>query len=411
MSIAIKITNLSKRYRIGNYQGTNQLKEFFLKPFKLNTRNNCEYIWALKNINLEVEKGEIIGIIGRNGGGKSTLLKILSRITSPTEGSAEVFGRMASLLEVGTGFHGELTGRENIYLNGSILGMSREEISKSFDQIVAFSEVERFIDTPVKRYSSGMYVRLAFAVAAHLNPEILIIDEVLSVGDLPFKKKCIEKMDSVAQGGRTVLFVSHNLLSIKQLCPRSILIEEGKIIYDGPTNKTLDAYRGMLKKAGRDVSKNLTAKTRDFSGKVRFSSYIVEDSNGSERFEFMSGEKVTVTSDFEVFENVPNILFYFALLSEATNETLVMKKHLFSDMPVKKGFKGKVKWSFSTSQLVPRDYLPYLWVGNKDRVPYDRIDYSTTMCPPIQILSEDFSLEKEHEGYFIIPSTVEVSSI
>jgi lipopolysaccharide transport system ATP-binding protein len=199
-------------------------------------------MWALRDVSFEVKQGEILGIIGRNGAGKSTLLKILSRVTVPTTGEVRVKGRIASLLEVGTGFHPELTGRENIFLNGAILGMTKGEIKKKFDEIVAFSEVEKFIDTPVKRYSSGMYVRLAFAVAAHLDPEILIIDEVLAVGDAAFQKKCLGKMGEVAKGGRTVLFVSHNLTVIASLCHRSLLLEGGIKTIDGPTQNVLASY-------------------------------------------------------------------------------------------------------------------------------------------------------------------------
>src|SRR5207244_3345082 len=203
-----------------------------------------EDFWALKDVSFEVRQGEVIGIIGRNGAGKSTLLKILSRITDPTEGRVTINGRVASLLEVGTGFHPELTGRENIYLNGAILGMTRAEIGRKFDEIVAFAEVEKFLDTPVKRYSSGMYVRLAFAVAAHLEPEILVVDEVLAVGDAEFQKKCLGKMSTVASGGRTVLFVSHNLTAIESLCHSCIALQRGRIFTRGSPTDVLDKYLG-----------------------------------------------------------------------------------------------------------------------------------------------------------------------
>jgi lipopolysaccharide transport system ATP-binding protein len=204
--------------------------------------NSVESFWALKNVSFEVKQGDVIGIIGRNGAGKSTLLKILSRITEPTEGRIRIRGRVASLLEVGTGFHPELTGRENIFLNGAILGMSRVEVKRKFDQIVAFSEVEKFLDTPIKRYSSGMYVRLAFAVAAHLEPEILIVDEVLAVGDAEFQKKCLGKMRDVAGHGRTVLFVSHNLTTVRQLCTNGLLLENGQVALRGVANEVADRY-------------------------------------------------------------------------------------------------------------------------------------------------------------------------
>lgn len=247
----IKVENLSKQYRLGNvglgsfshdlnrwYQTTIRRREDpYLKIGETNdraTKGQSEYVWALRDINFEVQQGEVLGIIGRNGAGKSTLLKILSRTTAPTTGQIKIKGRVASLLEVGTGFHPELTGRENIFLNGAILGMTKQEIRSKFDEIVAFAGVERYVDTPVKRYSSGMYVRLAFAVAAHLEPEILIVDEVLAVGDVEFQKKAIGKMKEVSEGqGRTVLFVSHNMASIINLCPKAMLLENGLIkVYD-----------------------------------------------------------------------------------------------------------------------------------------------------------------------------------
>lgn len=211
-------------------------------------------MWALKDLNFEVAQGEVVGIIGRNGAGKSTLLKILSRITEPTTGRVELYGRVASLLEVGTGFHPELSGRENIYLNGSILGMSHKEIANRFDEIVAFAEVETFLDTPVKRYSSGMYVRLAFAVAAHLEPEILVVDEVLAVGDLSFQRKCLGKMGEVAKQGRTVLFVSHNMGSIGRLCQTGILLDQGKAILRGPIQDVIAKYTQDATSSNAEVS-------------------------------------------------------------------------------------------------------------------------------------------------------------
>lgn len=267
----IKVNNLSKRYRIGaKEQGYKTFREAIvdgitapvrnlaklrrLTKFKDNPSSNDEedVIWALKDVSFEVNEGEVLGIIGRNGAGKSTLLKILSRITEPTSGYIDIHGRISSLLEVGTGFHPELTGRENIFLNGAILGMRKREIEEKFDEIVKFAEIEKFIDTPVKRYSSGMYVRLAFAVAAHLEPEILVVDEVLAVGDADFQRKCLGKMGEVAKGGRTVIFVSHNMGAISELCQRTVLLREGKIIEDGPTKQVVGKYlSGMQQTTGK----------------------------------------------------------------------------------------------------------------------------------------------------------------
>lgn len=249
MKPIIKIENVGKKYRIGSQQsGYSTLRESLAGVFSVarrkirNLSGKGEEFWALKDVSFDILPGEVIGIIGRNGAGKSTLLKILSRITEPTVGEIKIFGRVNSLLEVGTGFHHELTGRENIYLNGAILGMRHEEISRKFDEIVDFAEIEKFIDTPVKRYSSGMTMRLAFSVAAHLEPEILIVDEVLAVGDAAFQKKCLGQMEKVAAGGRTVLFVSHNLAVVRQLCTRGVMLKEGKIAEIGQINDVAQSY-------------------------------------------------------------------------------------------------------------------------------------------------------------------------
>lgn len=259
MSVVIKASNVSKLYRLGVISSKTLSQDFnrfiarikgkedpYLKIGSVNNReikNESEFVFAIKNISFEIQKGEIVGIIGKNGAGKSTLLKILSRVTTPSQGSVKVKGRIASLLEVGTGFHQELTGRENIFLNGSILGMSKKEISGKFDEIVDFSGVEKYIDTPVKRYSSGMYVRLAFAVAAHLEPEILIVDEVLAVGDAEFQKKCLGKMQEVSsRDGRTILFVSHNMGAISSLCTSAILLEKGLLKNSGKTDDIISQY-------------------------------------------------------------------------------------------------------------------------------------------------------------------------
>ena len=247
----IKVENLSKKYRISHQEGkaaygtlTEEIGNIFKNSAKWikGHRNVREDIWALKDVSFSVEPGEILGVIGPNGAGKSTLLKILTRITPPSEGRAVISGRVSSLLEVGVGFHPELTGRDNIYLNGAILGMTRKEINKRFDEIVGFADIEKFLDTPVKRYSSGMYVRLAFSVAAHLEPEILLVDEVLAVGDAAFQKKSLGKMKDVSRGGRTVLFVSHNMGTIQQLTKRCLLLEKGKLIMDGKTADVIEKY-------------------------------------------------------------------------------------------------------------------------------------------------------------------------
>jgi ABC-type polysaccharide/polyol phosphate transport system ATPase subunit len=250
----IQVRDLRKRYSIGatNRSSHGTLRETITEALKTPLRRNGKKqreVWALQGIDLEVFAGEVIGIIGRNGAGKSTLLKILTRITEPTMGRVELYGRVGSLLEVGTGFHPELTGRENIYLNGAILGMSRADIMRRFDDIVSFAEIERFLDTPVKRYSSGMYMRLAFAVAAHMESEILLIDEVLAVGDAAFQKKCLTKMGGIAREGRTILFVSHNMEAVKTLCSRCLLLDQGKLMADGPPAPTIEQGLQLLRES------------------------------------------------------------------------------------------------------------------------------------------------------------------
>jgi lipopolysaccharide transport system ATP-binding protein len=277
---AVHIENLGKRYRIGTPRaGYSTLRDTLARlvtaPLRRSRRmtspsprNGDDVIWALRNVTLEVRRGAVVGIIGRNGAGKSTLLKILSRITEPTEGRAEIQGRVGSLLEVGTGFHPELTGRENIFLNGAILGMRRADIARRFDEIVAFAEVERFVDTPVKHYSSGMYVRLAFGVAAHLDPEILVVDEVLAVGDAQFQKKCLTKMGDVARGGRTVLFVSHNMAAVQLLCTSAVLLRDGQVAGIGDPQTMTATYLGSAQRAGF-VAMNRTGRPQLLSAELR----------------------------------------------------------------------------------------------------------------------------------------------
>lgn len=280
----IRVEGVSKRYRLGEVQprfptlrdaltaSARRAGAMVFSPLRsFRERTPDETFWALRDVSFEVEQGEVVGIIGGNGAGKSTLLKILSRITEPTEGRVVIQGRVGSLLEVGTGFHPELTGRENTFLNGAILGMTRSEIARKFDEIVAFAEVERFIDTPVKHYSSGMYLRLAFAVAAHLEPEILIVDEVLAVGDASFQKKCLGKMGDVARQGRTVLFVSHNMDAVQRLCTRTLMLERGRVVAEGLTESVVSRYLSRNQgPAGPETWLNLQNAARSGSGEVRF---------------------------------------------------------------------------------------------------------------------------------------------
>lgn len=260
-----------------------------------------EFFWALKDISFEVAEGEVVGVIGKNGAGKSTLLKVLSRITEPTEGTATLKGRLGSLLEVGTGFHPELTGRENVYLSGAILGMKRREIDAKFDEIIEFSGIEKFIDTPAKRYSSGMYVRLGFAVAAHLDPEILFIDEVLAVGDAQFQKKCIGKMNDIAGSGRTILFVSHNMAAVSSLCSRVIVIDEGRIVFNGDTEEGIAKYLETYGTASAEVTFDKSTE-RKGEGPVRFTSFRIESGKGDTVSSVSTGGQLDFVLEYESSE-------------------------------------------------------------------------------------------------------------
>jgi lipopolysaccharide transport system ATP-binding protein len=307
MKPIIRARGLSKQYRIGAARPAyrtlrDALVETLRSPLgrgpRLSRRGTGERVWALKDVSFDVMPGEVVGFIGRNGAGKSTLLKILSRITEPTDGRVELFGRVGSLLEVGTGFHPELTGRENVYLNGAILGMSRREISGKFDEIVAFAEIERFLDTPVKHYSSGMYTRLAFAVAAHLEPEILIVDEVLAVGDAAFQRKCLGKMEDVRHQGRTVLFVSHQLSAVEKICSRALVIRSGEIEFEGGTQSAISRYLKDLE-VSVGVSDFRSAR-RSGTGEVRLTGFSVEDGCGNKTPVIFSGTEAVFVFDYEV---------------------------------------------------------------------------------------------------------------
>ena len=314
--IAIRVDGLSKKYHIGGKRERYRtlrdiLTESAARPFravgsflrgKRREGPETQTLWALRDLSFEVKAGEVVGIIGRNGAGKSTLLKVLSRITEPTLGTVEIHGRVGSLLEVGTGFHPELTGGENIYLNGVILGMKRREIEKKFDEIVAFAQVEKFIETPVKHYSSGMYLRLAFAVAAHLEPEILLVDEVLAVGDAAFQRKCLDKMEEVGQRGRTVLFISHNMPALTRLCERSILRNDGGVVSDGPSHEVVGSY--LRSGLGTTAVREWSGKDRAPGNRiVRLRAVRVRSEDGQTREAVDIRKSVSVELEYDVLES------------------------------------------------------------------------------------------------------------
>jgi lipopolysaccharide transport system ATP-binding protein len=345
MATAIKVENLAKAYQLGDFgTGTisRDLERFWAKlrgkedPFlrigEVNDRTakgKNDIVWSLKDLNFEVQQGDAVGIVGRNGAGKSTLLKILSRVTTPTTGRIRIKGRIASLLEVGTGFHPELSGKENVYLNGAILGMRRSEIKRKFDEIVGFAGVERYIDTPVKRYSSGMYVRLAFAVAAHLESEILIVDEVLAVGDAEFQKKCLGKMDEVSRGeGRTVLFVSHNMAAVKKFCKRGIYLDKGMIRDYASIDQVIDNYSAFNK-----VARSIYQLAEPGGGKAAFASRIaIEDAGGLPATEIEVGAPWQVRISFTLKVAVAHFIIAFGI-SNAQDEILRTTWSSPSDLP------------------------------------------------------------------------------
>ncbi len=368
--VILKVENLSKQYRLGKI-GTGTLshdlnrwwhlvrgkEDPYLKIGETNDRSlkgESEYVWVLKDINFEVKRGEVLGVIGKNGAGKSTLLKILSRVTSPTKGSIKTKGRIASLLEVGTGFHPEMTGRENIYLNGAILGMTKKEISSKIDEIIEFSGCERYIDTPVKRYSSGMTVRLAFAVAAHLEPEILVVDEVLAVGDAEFQKKAIGKMQDISKTeGRTVLFVSHNMAAVKNLCSRGILLYNGQLVYQGQIDSVVDRYLESEELSFSKRYHNESISVKDLSIKEFFITSEIKTGSKFE-FEVLIDAEIERLVEFSVgFRNV-----------DSTPIFQIYSGHVGKIFKLIKGI-NKLRGSIDSLPVVAGNYTITLWLGSK----------------------------------------------
>jgi lipopolysaccharide transport system ATP-binding protein len=419
---AIEVQNLGKCYRIAHQgprsdsirdsltQGCRRLASRLRGSFSRNGSPvpGVEDFWALRDVSFQVPRGQVLGLIGRNGAGKSTLLKLLSRITEPTTGRIGLRGRVASLLEVGTGFHPELTGRENIFLNGAILGMRRAEIRRKFDEIVAFAEIDKFLDTPVKRYSSGMYVRLAFAVAAHLEPEILVIDEVLAVGDMAFQKKCLGRMSEVAKEDRTVLFVSHNMHAVQHLCERGILLQRGRVLEDGPIAQVIRKYHSDVH---ADLNTNTAVNNWRFrrgSGAVRFSGIRVEDESGRERLDFHMGETIRFVMNYQVLESVPNLWVDVLVRSGLSNEPVTSGIHRVTSEPLHAGQKGSVSVEWPTVNLRPGEYPLYFWLGDREWRHFDIVD---RLVGPLR-MTADGSHESlgfdpsSHSGYFNISSRV-----
>jgi lipopolysaccharide transport system ATP-binding protein len=422
--IVLRVANVSKQYRLGQL-GTGTIshdlnrwwykvrgkEDPYLKIGDINDRTikgNSEYIWSLKDITFDVKAGDVVGIIGKNGAGKSTLLKILSQVTAATTGKVKVRGRIAALLEVGTGFHPELTGRENIYLNGAILGMTKSEINSKFDEIVSFSGVEKYIDTPVKRYSSGMMVRLGFAVAAHLEPEILIVDEVLAVGDAEFQKKCIGKIKNVAGEGRTVLFVSHNMQAISSICKTGILLKNGMIDEMGDINTCVKKYNGLFTESviGAVSIKDRLNRTNS-SGNILFNN-IQAYSGDKKSWDFRFDEDIHFQIDCEVRKETQGVLFYMALLEPLSTDVLTNFKVVLTESMLQPGKNLSFKVTLPARTLRVGQFLLYFALGDaQNKEWYDVVDNNVNL-PALNIMAIDMD-QHYNLGLFSIPYKIEMN--
>jgi len=420
MNPIIEVNNLSKRYKYGGSQSYYTLRDTLVGiskiPFRIFHKEHKTFelkkdeFWALKDISFKVDKGEAVGIIGLNGAGKSTLLKILSQITPPTEGEAILRGRVGSLLEVGTGFQQELTGRENIYLNGAILGMTRREINRKFSEIVDFSGVGKFLDTPVKHYSSGMYMRLAFAVAAHLESEILIVDEVLAVGDAEFQKKCLGKMNEItSKDKRTILFVSHNLEAIKKLCTRCILLDKGKKVYEGSVEKTLGKYNDLRNSGELKINTGEYNSNRRGSGTLSFTDIEILDVNNKSRNIFNIGQTVRFKLSYKISKEMKGLHTQICFFSSKHSGVLLTNMcHEIKSGVVKKGEKGVATIEVQLTAIRPGEYGLYFWLGDEaathqgNPINYDVVENMTKQLI-IEAVNEE---ENKLTGSFSLPSKV-----
>ena len=399
--VVIDSQGLSKRYQLGELSGIDWLGFLRRRPADESPRE----VWAARDVTFQIRRGEAVGIIGSNGAGKSTLLKMLSRVTTPTAGRARVIGRVGTILEVGTGFHPELTGRENIYLSGAILGMRKAEVERRFDEIIAFAGVERFVDTPVKRYSSGMYVRLAFAVAAHLEPDIMIIDEVLAVGDIGFQKKCLSKMDEGVHGaGRTILFVSHNLQAIRSLCQRALLLEGGQLVGDGSVSEVIGQYlshqRPEVDVRGRALGNRLNRT----GGRARFTTVSVRSAGQGEQWTFRPGQTITLDFAYEVAQPLESLGFLLTLATAGAGEVVTSVKEVLHAQPVASGKSGKFSVSFPNNRFRPGELAMSVCLGNADFSVFEDIIDSNVNLPHLSVESDEEDFHRRL-GYFSIEYT------
>lgn len=391
----IEVESLSKNYRLGTFGFRSLVDDFRALASRLGFSNlesdSDKNFCALDQVSFKAFPGEALGIIGHNGAGKSTLLKILSRITEPTSGRALIRGKVASLLEVGTGFHPEMTGRENIFLNGSFLGLSKLEIEDSFDSIVRFAHIEKFIDTPVKRYSSGMYVRLAFAIAAHLKPDVLIVDEVLAVGDLAFQKKCMEKMQDVSESGMTILFVSHNMEMIRRLCKRSILLEKGRVIKEGETSDVVNVYVRSKQELSLVFNAAYRSERRRGVGFARFEKIRYCNKEACERERFDKSEAISFLMEIVALEELASLKIIISVKTESQQNNIITIEEIVSESKIIKGQTIKAKVNLTKHSLMPGSYPLYFWLGTVDHLHMDVLD---DLLPPLQIVEEGNAFEK-----------------
>ena len=394
--LAIRCESLSKQYRIGSPDSYKTLRDAIsntaLAAFRRskNSQNGRGHIWALQDVSFEIKPAEVVGIIGLNGAGKSTLLKILSRITGPTRGRADIYGRIGSLLEVGTGFHPELTGRENIYLNGAILGMRKAEIDRKFDEIVSFAEVEQFLDTPVKRYSSGMYVRLAFAVAAHLETEILVVDEVLAVGDLSFQKKSLARMGRASLGGRSILFVSHNLAAISSLCTRCLLLDHGRLVMNASPSDVISHYQAMVHQITPN-RKSLDDIDRYGSGKARFTALTLQGygTTGDLRNYVETGAELEITVEITSSVKIEDANVA-AIIHDINGVRLIDVNTAIkgSFLSLRPGEHVRVSFRLHDLLLKPGTYVLGLWLGRGGIEEIDSVQQAACIsieAPPVTV--------------------------
>jgi lipopolysaccharide transport system ATP-binding protein len=401
---AIEANGLTKIYDLGETRG---FVPGWLRLLTGKESDDAARMVALNDVSFTLAPGEAVGIIGANGAGKSTLLKILTRVTAPTSGRALVRGRVGTILEVGTGFHPELTGRENIHLSGAILGLRQHEVRKRMDEIIEFAGVEKYIDTPVKRYSSGMYVRLAFAVAAHLDPDILVIDEVLAVGDIKFQKRCLARMEEETQReGRSILFVSHNLEAIRALCSRALLLDRGVLKLDGPTTTVIQTYLSNQRTQMDLRSSSLANRKNRTRGRVRFTAITITDDNGAEKWCFRPGELARISLQYEIFEDVAELGILLIFTSPNDGVAVSSIKERIPATALQAGTRGECRITIDTATLRPGSLAMTIHIGNHDQSIVDDVIDSNVSLPFIEIESSETDMHRR-AGYFDLSYRIE----